>query len=294
MNPPLQFSASSLQDYVDCPRRFQLRHVWRLDWPAAGSEPLAEHERHGRLGRELHRLIHQHLLGVPEERLSATVRDPQLARWWRSYLAYAPTLEDVQVVPELGLSTAIAGHRLYAQYDALLILRDDASQATQFVILDWKTYRQRPKHTWLAARLQTRVYPLVLVQAGAPFNHGQPVRPECVELRYWLAEHPEAPVSFKYNQTSYKLDITYISDLVEQIVYRIEREGQGGEEASVWPLTDDWRRCSICTFRSLCRRGTVAGPATQDVEDYTADDETTISGAGDGPEWAQVVELAVS
>lgn len=288
----LQLSASSLQDYVDCPRRFQLRYIWHLSWPAPESEPLAEHERRIRLGRELHRLIHQHLLGIPAEQLSTAARDPQLARWWQSYLAYAPELASAQVLPELGLSTVIAGCRLYAQYDALLIRRDSVGQPTQFVILDWKTYRQRPRHSWLAARLQTRVYPLVLMQAGTPFNHGQPIQSECVELRYWLAEYPEAPISFAYSQTEYQLDTMCITDLVNQIVSRIEDEEQK-EEVTVWPLTDDYRRCRACIFRSLCRRGSVAGPATDDLEVYSAEGEMVTPGAEE-PEYAQVAEWAMS
>ena len=36
--PPLpqdyQFSQGSLQDYVDCSRRFQLRYLWMQPWPS--------------------------------------------------------------------------------------------------------------------------------------------------------------------------------------------------------------------------------------------------------------------
>ena len=37
--PQFAFSQSSLQDYMDCPRRFQLRYLDRLIYPAAESEP---------------------------------------------------------------------------------------------------------------------------------------------------------------------------------------------------------------------------------------------------------------
>jgi hypothetical protein len=33
------FTQSSLQDYLDCPRRFQLRYVLDQPWPAVESEP---------------------------------------------------------------------------------------------------------------------------------------------------------------------------------------------------------------------------------------------------------------
>ena len=40
-----RFSQSSLQDYVDCRRRFQLRYLQNLAWPALQSEPALENER---------------------------------------------------------------------------------------------------------------------------------------------------------------------------------------------------------------------------------------------------------
>ena len=37
-----QFSASSLQDFVDCPSRFYLRSIRGLRYPAPESEPLTQ------------------------------------------------------------------------------------------------------------------------------------------------------------------------------------------------------------------------------------------------------------
>ena len=39
------FSQSSLQYYFDCPRRFQLRYIEHLAWPAVETEPVLENER---------------------------------------------------------------------------------------------------------------------------------------------------------------------------------------------------------------------------------------------------------
>ena len=82
-----QFSQASLQDFVDCRRRFQLRYLQRLPWPAVESEPVLENERTMRQGAEFHHMIQQHLIGIPAERLSARLEggDPQaeeLRRWW--------------------------------------------------------------------------------------------------------------------------------------------------------------------------------------------------------------------
>jgi hypothetical protein len=49
--PAFQFSQTSLQDFSDCQRRFQLRYLQEQDWPAPVAEPMAEMERADTLGR---------------------------------------------------------------------------------------------------------------------------------------------------------------------------------------------------------------------------------------------------
>jgi hypothetical protein len=49
-------SQSSLQDYNDCPRRFELRYLQRLAYPAIETEPALENEKHQREGEFFHRL----------------------------------------------------------------------------------------------------------------------------------------------------------------------------------------------------------------------------------------------
>ena len=72
-----QFTQSSLQDYVDCPRRFQLRYVLDQPWPAVESEPLMERERLAELGRRFHKLIQQHVEGLSAETLTASIGEPE-------------------------------------------------------------------------------------------------------------------------------------------------------------------------------------------------------------------------
>ena len=281
-----QFSATSLQDYADCPRRFQLRYLLEVAWPAPEAEPVGEQERHGRLARDFHRLAHQHLLGLPAEALSASVHDADLGRWWQAYLAYAATFSRAGVMPEIGLSTALAGYRLVAQYDA--VVAGQSADLPHFLIIDWKTYRQRPTRAWLAGRLQTRVYPLVLAQTGAPLNGGDAIQPGKIEMRYWLAEYPTDPEAFSYDDTAYQSDLAYLTGLIAEIAGRATRQGN---RADVWPLTDDLRRCRFCNYRSLCRRGAVAGPLAEYPEG-----EESIGGEEPGPDvdldWGQVQEIA--
>ena len=80
LSTEFQFNQANLQDYVDCRRRFQLRYLLQIAWPAIGIEPPLEHERLLRLGAAFHRMIHQHTLGVSEERLNRFVQDDDLNR----------------------------------------------------------------------------------------------------------------------------------------------------------------------------------------------------------------------
>ena len=68
--PQFTFSQSSLQDYADCPRRFQLRYLDKLIYPAAETEPALENERHLLEGQLFHRLAQQFILGIPIDKLN--------------------------------------------------------------------------------------------------------------------------------------------------------------------------------------------------------------------------------
>src|SRR5512135_2793344 len=177
--PDFQFSQASLQDYVECRRRFQLRYLLQLQWPAPEAEPAEELEQHMLDGATFHRLIHQHRLGIPAGQLQPDEEGP-LAEWWRAYLASPPPDLPARQYPELALSAPLGEHRLIAKFDLLAI--DPTRRA---VIVDWKTSRKQTA-TWLAARLQTRVYRYVLSQTGAHLNDGAAIQPEQIRMVYWF------------------------------------------------------------------------------------------------------------
>jgi hypothetical protein len=70
LSDSFSFTQSSLQDYLDCPRRFQLRHVLEQPWPAVESEPLLERERLTDLGRHFHLMAQRHTVGLPVEQIA--------------------------------------------------------------------------------------------------------------------------------------------------------------------------------------------------------------------------------
>ena len=79
-------SQSSLQDYNDCPRRFELRYIQHLAYPAVESEPALENEKHQQEGEYFHRLVQQHLIGIPAEQVGKLANTPNLQRWWENYV----------------------------------------------------------------------------------------------------------------------------------------------------------------------------------------------------------------
>ncbi len=242
-------SQSSLQDFVDCPRRFELKYLKKLNYPAAETEPILENEKHMQEGAQFHRLVHEHLLGMPVEKLHLLANTPKLRRWFENYLNADLGLADYTLHTEFTLSAPLGNLRLVAKYDLVAVQKHEGTRgASQVIILDWKTYRRRPRDEWLATRLQTRVYRSLLVQCGAFLNEGVQFKPEQVEMIYWFADFSNEPARFKYDATLFNRDWETLAKLTEEIV-----------SAAKYPKTEDLIRCSYCPFRSYCERGSQAG-----------------------------------
>lgn len=249
------FSQTSLQDYADCARRFELRYLQRVRWPALQAEPALEHERHLRQGERFHHLVHQHQLGIPAEALGASIDDPVLRAWWEAYLAWPLADVPARRWPETALSAPLGEYRLMAKFDLLAV-----EPGGRAVIIDWKTSPHPPPRDWLAKRLQTRVYPLVLALAGADLTDGQPILPEQIEMVYWYPVG--SAVRFAYTAAQFEHDQAALLQMVEDIAQRAE-----------FSLTPERKTCAFCTYRSLCDRGERAASvdALLDVEEDSAD-----------------------
>ena len=247
------FSQASLQDYVDCRRRFQLRYLLRLAWPAIEAEPALEHERLLRSGAALHRMIQQHILNVPETRLTQSVKDEDLKSWWSNYLQNPPGDLPAIRFPEIILSAPISDFRLVAKYDLLAI-----EPGERAVIVDWKTSQRRPSHRWMADRIQTKVYRYLLVRAGTHLNDGDQLLPSLVEMIYWFANNPVEPERLLYNEAKFNADNAFLTAIIEEI------QGLGEDE---FVLTDQEFKCLYCRYRSLCLRGVGAGEIDKMTEE---------------------------
>lgn len=240
-------SQSSLQDYHDCPRRFDLRYLQKLSYPAIEAEPALENEKHQNEGEYFHRLVQQYFVGIPSEQVGKLANTDNLQRWWENFIneKYLMALRDVSgLYAETTLSAPLGKFRLVAKYD-LIAVNDN-----KVTIYDWKTYRKRPKNEWMNIRWQTRVYRGLLAKAGAHFNDGKPFAPEQIEMIYWFADFPAEPARFIYSAEQFKHDWDALTNISDEIT-----------STNIFSLTDDVTRCNYCPYRSYCARGIHAGDA---------------------------------
>jgi RecB family exonuclease len=265
MNLPrhFQFSQSNLQDFVDCRRRFYLKHILRLAWPAIEAEPVLENERAIDLGQHFHHLVHQFILGIPLDQISIPESDHELAAWWQNFhdarsnesCLHEAWLPTTHRFPEIILTGYIGDIRAVAKIDLLAVQRDGS-----FQIYDWKTTQHLPRRNWLAERLQTRIYPYLLAQAGNFLNEGRPIHPNQIEMTYWFPSAPQDVIRFSYSQEQFHADQSFLRSLLETL-QRLD----DGE----FTMTNDEHRCKYCVYRSLCNRGIGAGNVVQSGDVYS-------------------------
>lgn len=259
--PDFDFTQGNLQDYVECPYRFYLRYILRTNWPALTVGDALEFEARMQAGARFHRLVQQYLLGIPATRISELVNEdpnPDLRSWWADFQQHVlPWLEGRQMV-ETVLTAHLAGQRLVAKYDLILIGEDG-----QLAIFDWKTAQRTPTKAWLLERIQTRLYRLVLWEASPILLGGQAAEADQITMHYWFTAHPDTLVSLAYSRSSYEHDRADLARLIEEIC---------GSERSSFYKTEDVKHCRFCVYRSHCDRGVEAG----DLDDF--DDFDTGSG----------------
>lgn len=260
-----QYSASSLQDFEDCRYRFWLRYIKNADWPAVQSEPAMENERRLLLGARFHQLAQAYFSGLPADLITIPSQEAELAGWWGNFLASLPAIlhpEPSQCFIEIRLSAQMLTHRLLAKMDLLCRFPDE-----NWKIYDWKTGPFRPPSTWLKGRLQTRLYPYLLVRAGSALNSGQAVLPEMVNMTYWYPAFPDQPETFQYSQLQYEKDGAFLAGLLASIE---------SMDDSDFTKTDRLETCRLCVYRSLCDRGTTAGEATSSPSELEEGQELII------------------
>ena len=254
------FTQGSLQDYADCARRFELRYIKRMRYPALEVRQALDYEARIRQGNRFHKLLQQHLLGVPADVLERSLADDgELRRWWEYALTRGLADLPTERHSEITLQTFLAGHRLIAKYDLLAL-----QPGGEAVIVDWKTGGRIPSRQYLAKRLQTIVYSYVLASAGAHL-YGGPIPPERIRMDYCYVAADGERISFVYSAAQMAKDEALLTEMIGAI-----------GEAADFPLTEDERRCRFCNYRSLCDRGE-AGDLQDFDFDEVVDDEEAIA-----------------
>ena len=251
------FTQGSLQDYADCARRFELRFVKRMRYPAPEVQEALEYERRTRQGARFHKLVQQHVLGVPAKLLTRSLADdPELALWWENYLSRGTADLPPQRYAEITLQTHLADHRLLAKYDLLALEEGGAA-----VIVDWKTGGRIPSRTHLERRMQTVVYRYVLAKAAAHL-YGAPIPPDRIRMDYVYVASGGERISFDYSSAQLAEDEALLREMIRAIT-----------EAQDFPLTPNERRCKFCSYRSLCDRGAAGQLADFDFNEEESAEE---------------------
>ncbi len=278
--PTFAFSQSSLQAYADCPRRFWLTYVERLPWPAVEAGPIQEYEEQIRAGSAFHQLVQRTETGLDADLLAGRLREP-LDSWFADYRRHRPQDLPIPDAPAAGESlsaetvlsipfaNAHGNFRLAAKYDLIATTAE-----SRVLIVDWKTGRQRARRHTLQSRLQTIVYPYVLVEASAALPWG-PVEPEQVEMIYWFTAAPDDPEIFRYSADLHMANRTRLQQLLSEVL-----TGESERDFPRIPDTEQNRQrfCGYCVYRSRCNRGETAGTldALTDLEDFVIDLSTAL------------------
>ena len=189
--------------------------------------------------------------------------DYPLDEWFESYLRHRPAdlpteVVEVERVLSAPLAVEAGQYRLAARYDLIAVGGEGADRRA--VILDWKTNKRVTRRSTLQQRMQTLVYPFVLVEASAGLPWG-PLSPEQVEMRYWFTAAPADAVTFGYSSDLHADNRARFVQILNDIL-----SGEREADFPKVPDTDENRKrfCSYCIYRSRCDRGTEAG----DLEEY--------------------------
>ncbi len=263
LNKPLLFSASMLQDYRDCARRFDLKYIQNQLWPAIHAEPISEYEEIIKNGQRFHHLVHQYFSGIPAETIQKNISSVIISKWFRQFFGFIENQGFEKIHSEIRVSAQLETHRLVAVYDMITQINN-----SEIRIFDWKTSKRILKSNQLLSQIQSAIYPFILYEnAKTIFPEIQESPDLKIRMDYWFPEFPDDPVYFEYNAADHLHNIQEIGALLDEI--------EESRSAGVFPKTSERGKCKYCQFRSFCDRGKNAGNF-YDIESYSLIDDIDI------------------
>ena len=252
------FSAHSLQDYVDCPRRFYLRYIRKISWPALPGDPILEIEENIQNGQQFHQLARQYFSGIRGELLLERTSVSPLREWLSTFLDFVSGLNIRKSYVEEALVAKINSRLIQARYD--LIFQDKNGSIK---ILDWKTARMEPRKSGLRDRMQTIVYPFILAESVEKLFDDPPESKEMITMQFWYVNHPNINVEFPYSEMKHSENRAILAEIIDEIEQK---------DTGEYPKTGDKKLCRFCTYRSLCERGNIAGLLSESKGEIDLDD----------------------
>lgn len=247
-----RISQHSLGDFEACRRRFALKYKASRYWPGplpADSDPEASDAI--RTGQLFHRIVQQQALGLDVSSVIGAEgeRLPRLGVLWRMFAASPHARPKGEVFTEAPLHFTFAQAPFMVRYDRLVKDGDD------WEILDWKT--GKTTRSRLESSFQTKLYRFALVQAGAVYNDGRPIRPERVRMTYWDVQRGR-PEEFAYDQVSFETDHAQFERLAKAVLAPFD---EGLADDPRFARTRDRAVCDRCSFLSYCYPVAVPPPA---------------------------------
>ncbi len=230
---PFILSRGRLIDFLECPRRFELRYLRQLAWPTTPMDKKTAVSLQD--GQQFHNLLERRFLHLEtdEAALPPAIRD-----WYTIFQQSETLLPDGDYLPELTLTVPIGDHFLTGRFD--LLIRDNE----HLHLFDWKTGRPRNAAA-LHADWQTRLYLAMVVESGQAISPNA-ISPGNVSLTYWYVNDPNAPRRIQYDAAWHKRNWAEIEGIVEDINGRLQTER--------WEKTADHAPCRRCAYQIYCDR----------------------------------------
>lgn len=242
----ITLSATSIQDFEACKRRFQLRYLINQPWPAVKAEPLHDIELHARRGTQFHLALQRYFSGIHPDILSSMIDDVIVKQWWDTFQSSQPVPRKptCRILPECSIVCEVHNYRLRAVIDLLVLDSDDNS----ITIFDWKTTRRMPDAANYRSAIQTSVYQYVAAVSAPTFFPAFDAL-DRLKMVYWFPAYPDNTISLTYSEAAHQRNTAWLSDQIATIDHRTKTETAGE-----WDKTSDLTHCRHCNYRSLCER----------------------------------------